>query len=180
MKAKSFLKYGFGFLFAFFLALPVDGLAQGDNEFDGDFWDHVQFGGGIGASFGSDYTDVSLAPGAIYNFNRYVAVGVGLNGTYVDAKDLYKSYIYGGSLIALFTPFEQIQLSTELEQLRVNNTYELNGGGNVKDNFWNTALYLGAGFRSGNVTLGVRYNVLFKKNENVYSEAFMPFVRFYF
>lgn len=180
MKANYFSKSAGRFTAAFFLVFSIGCNAQSDNPYDGDFWDHVQFGGGIGASFGSDYTDVSLAPGAIYNFNEFVALGIGLNGTYVDAKDYYSSYIYGGSLIALFSPFEQIQLSTELEQLRVNNTYDLVGGDTLKDNFWNTALYLGAGFRSGNVTLGVRYNVLFKKNENVYSEPFMPFVRFYF
>lgn len=179
MKANTFTKSVYGIIFTVFLTFSTVSNAQ-DNPYDGDFWDHVQFGGGIGASFGSDYTDVSLSPGAIYNFNEYVALGVGLSGTYVDAKDYYSSYIYGGSLIGLLTPFPQIQLSTELEQLRVNNTYDLPSGGNVKDNFWNTALYLGAGFRSGNVTLGVRYNILFKKNENVYSEAFMPFVRFYF
>jgi len=180
MKLFYFTKLQKSIVFAFFLTFSTICLGQEDNPYDGDFWDHVQFGGGLGLSFGSGYTDITIAPSAIYNFNQYVALGVGLSGTYVDAKDFYSSYIYGGSLIALFTPFEQIQLSTELEQVRVNNEYDVTNGSSIKDNFWNTALYLGAGFRSGNVTLGVRYNVLFKKNDNVYSEAFMPFVRVYF
>jgi hypothetical protein len=37
----------------------------------------VQFGGGVGLGFGSNYTDISLAPSAIYNFNEYVALGLG-------------------------------------------------------------------------------------------------------
>jgi hypothetical protein len=35
----------------------------------------VQFGGGVGLGFGSNYTDISFAPSAIYNFNEYVALG---------------------------------------------------------------------------------------------------------
>ena len=77
-----------------------------------DFWNDVQFGGGIGVSVGSDFTDISLAPSAIYNFNEYFAAGVGLQGSFVKVRtrepyyDGYKSYIYGGSLIGLFTPIE--------------------------------------------------------------------------
>lgn len=142
-----------------------------------DFWNHVQLGGGIGVSVGSGYTDVTIAPGAIYNFNRFVAAGVGLQGTYVRAKDNYEAYIYGGSLIGLFNPIEQLQLSAELEQMRVNRDFAGFGG---KDNFWNTALFLGAGFRTQNVTIGVKYNVLYNENDFVYSDPLMPFIRVYF
>lgn len=147
-----------------------------------------QFGGGIGLSIGSGYTDILLAPGAVYNFNQYLAAGAGLQGSYVRAKNLYESYIYGGSVIGLFSPIPQAQLSAELEQLRVNTTYDRfyyqpNTDGtrtSAKENFWNTALYIGAGYRVQNVTIGVRYNVLYDKNKSVYSEPFMPFIRAYF
>ena len=33
--------------------------------------------------------------------------------------------MYGGSLIALFNPIEEIQISTELEQLKVNRTFKI-------------------------------------------------------
>jgi hypothetical protein len=36
----------------------------------GDFWQNVQFGGGVGLGFGSNYTDISFGS-AIYNFNEY-------------------------------------------------------------------------------------------------------------
>jgi hypothetical protein len=145
-----------------------------------EFWQRVQFGGSLGIGFGSGYTDVTVAPSAIYNFNQYFAAGVGLQGTYVDVKNYYSSFMYGGSLILLSQPLEFIQLSAELEQLRVNNSYDTFAGPAVEDDFWNTALYLGAGFRQGNFTVGVRYNVLFKEDKYAYSEAFMPFVRVYF
>lgn len=142
------------------------------------FWQKVQFGGGIGLSIGSGYTDVTLAPSAIYNFNKYVALGLGAQYTYVKQKNYYASHLYGGSIIGLFNPIEQIQLSAELEQLRVN--VDLDGSNSNSQDFWNTGLFLGAGYRTGNVTLGVRYNVLYDKNDYVYSDAFMPFVRVYF
>jgi hypothetical protein len=141
-----------------------------------DFWEKVQFGGGIGLSFGSGYTDIALSPSAIYNFNETFALGMSLQGGYISSKNYYKSYTYGGSLIGLINPIPQIQLSAELEQLRINTDYNYLGS----DNFWNTALYLGGGYRSGNVTIGARYDVLHDDNKSIYSEAFMPFVRVYF
>ncbi|KOS08383.1 hypothetical protein AM493_16095 [Flavobacterium akiainvivens] len=161
--------------------------AQDDGS---DFWSHVRFGGGLGASFGNGYTDVMVAPGAIYQFNEYVAAGAGLQGSYVRQKYFYDSWIYGGSLIGLFNPIPEIQLSAEVEQLRVNLTYDDNY--NVPEpaypgytasrerNFWNTALFVGAGYNTGNVVVGVRYNVLFNERDYVYSDAFMPFIRVYF
>lgn len=143
------------------------------------FWNDVRFGGGIGLSIGSGYTNISLAPSAIYNFNQYFSAGVALQGSFVSSKNYFNSLHYGGSLITLFNPIEEVQLSVELEQLRVNNEYK-HTGVNYKDNFWNTGLFLGGGYRTGNVTIGARYNVLFNKNKNVYNDAFMPFVRVYF
>lgn len=149
-----------------------------DFKSNNNFWQKVQFGGGIGLSFGNRYTDISVSPSAIYNVNEYFAVGLGAQYTYVKVKEEYSSNLYGGSLITLFNPIPEIQLSAELEQLRVN----VKGIGNndFSSNFWNTGLFLGAGYRSGNVTIGARYNVLHDENKSAYSDAFMPFVRFYF
>ncbi|WP_366186224.1 hypothetical protein [Flavobacterium ovatum] len=143
-----------------------------------NFWDKVQFGGGLGLSIGSGYTDISVAPSAIYNVNQYFSVGLGAQYTYAKLKNSYTSNLYGGSLITLFNPLPEVQLSVELEQLRVNVTGI--SPNNFTDDFWNTGLFLGAGYRSGNATIGVRYNVLFKQNNRAYSDAFMPFIRFYF
>ena len=54
------------------------------------------------------------------------------------------------------------------------------GGIVIKLIFWNTALFLGAGYRNENITLGIRYNILHRDRDNIYAEAFMPFVRIYF
>jgi hypothetical protein len=144
-----------------------------------DFWNHVQFGGGLGLGIGNGYADIMIAPSAIYNFNEYVSAGLGLQYNYVKQRDLYSANMYGGSIIALFQPFNELQISTELEQLRINRTYDNNLIADSQD-FWNTALFLGAGFRNENVTFGVRYNVLHRDRDNIYAEAFMPFVRVFF
>ncbi len=145
----------------------------------GSFWSKVRIGGSLGAAFGSGYTDVVIAPGALYEINPYVGVGVGLQGSYVHQRDYYSTFMYGGSVLGVVNPIPQVQLSAELEQLRVNLDVHENYG-NYDRNFWNTALFFGIGYRADNVTIGLRYNVLFKERELVYSDALMPFVRVYF
>lgn len=145
-----------------------------------DFWEKVRFGGGLGLSLGSGFTNIAVAPGAIYDFNNYFSAGVGLQGSYVDVRDEFESYIYGGSLVGLVNPIDFLQLSAELEQVRVNSAYEISPTETIKDNFWNTALFLGIGYRAQNITIGVRYNVLFDDDTRVYNDPFMPFVRVYF
>ena len=143
-----------------------------------EFWKNVRFGSGIGLGFGSGYTNISLAPSAVYDVNKYFSAGLGLQYSYLKQKDLYSSSMYGGSIITLFNPIEQIQVSAELEELKVNVSY--NNSAISSNDFWNTALFLGAGYRTQNVTIGARYNVLYDSTKNVYGSAWMPFVRMYF
>ena len=145
---------------------------------ENNFWGDVRFGGGLGISFGNGYFSGTISPSAIYDFNRYFSMGPALQFSY-QSGEYFTSTLYGASLITLFNPIPEIQLSAELEQLRVNQTIELEGG-NFKDNFWNTALFTGVGYRNGNVTIGARYNVLFNDDEDIYTTAWSPFVRFYF
>lgn len=143
------------------------------------FWQKVRFGGGLGLNLGNGFTNVSVSPTLYYPLNEKVTIGSGLNISYIKNRDVYNSWIYGGSAIAIFNPIDYIQLSTELEQLRVNINYPtLNGY--YENNFWNTALFLGVGYRTQNITFGVRYNVLHKNSNNVYTDAWMPFVRIMF
>ena len=145
-----------------------------------DFWNKAQFGGGFGLNIGSGFTDITLAPNAIYNLNQYISIGAGLQGSIVSQKDIFSSVIYGINTITLFNPVEEVQLSIELEQVRVNNTFRNPTTGTKKDDFWNTGLFVGGGYRMENVTLGMRYNLLYNKDKMVYTDALMPFVRVYF
>lgn len=143
------------------------------------FWERVNFGGGFGLALGNNFTNITIAPSAIYNFNERFAFGTGLQYSYLKQRDLYASNVFGVNLIGLFNPIEEIQLSVELEQINVNNTYE-NVIGNARENFWNTGLFFGGGYRQENVTIGGRFNVLFDQNNDIYGSAFMPFVRVFF
>lgn len=144
-----------------------------------DFWQHVQFGGGLGLNVGGGFTNIAVAPSAIYNINKYFSAGAGLQASYVSVKNSYNSFNYGASAIGLINPIDEIQLSVELEELKINTSFE-SALGIPSKHFWNTGLFLGAGYRAQNVTIGARYNVLFNKSDSVYSDAFMPFVRVYF
>ena len=168
-----------GFVFLFGLNFKIFAQQNTQMNTKSDFLTKVQFGGGLGLGVGNGFTDIMVAPSAIYNFNDYVSAGLGVQYNYVKQRDFYSANMYGGSAIALFNPVEFIQISTELEQLRVNRTFNNSLGNNSQD-FWNTALFLGAGYRNENITFGVRYNVLHKDRDNIYSDAFMPFVRIYF
>ena len=159
------------------------------------FWQRVRFGGSVGLSFG-DFTNITVAPSAVYVVNDYFSTGFGLLGSYVSVRNTYQSTLLGGSLISLFNPVKEVQLSAEIEQLHVaavqqfattplgtNGSYSsLQTGApyELQSNFWTTALFIGGGYTTGNVTVGGRYNVLFNKNKSAYSSAFIPFVRVFF
>lgn len=144
------------------------------------FWENVQFGGGLGVGVGSGYTNITVAPSAIYNFNDYAAFGGGIQYGYLKQKGFYSSNVYGASLIGLFNPVELVQLSLEVEETNVHSTYIDNINGDYKRSFWNTGLFLGAGLRQDNFTLGARINLLYDKDKDIYGSAFMPFVRVFF
>src|SRR5690606_12103802 len=119
------------------------------------------------------------APGAIYQFNEYFAAGIGLNGTYNKRKNFYSSTILGGSVIALFNPIREIQLSAEFEELNITRKYEMDGA-NIRANYWYPGLCLGAGFSSAPTTIGLKFDVLYDKHKSIYAAAYIPFVRVYF
>ena len=131
-----------------------------------NFWKKVQFGGGLGLGIGSGFTDITVAPSAIYNFNELFSLGTGLQFSYISQKDLYKSTVAGVNVIGLFNPIEQVQLSLEVEEVNVSTKFQSVGNTTVKDNFWNTGLFVGAGYRMENITVGARYNLLFDKDKD--------------
>lgn len=143
------------------------------------FWDHVRFGGGIGLSFGDGFFSGTLAPSAIYKLNDQFSMGIGLNGTYNKQKNFYSSTIIGGSAIGLFNVLQELQLSAEFEELNVSRKWD-DSLGFEDDNYWYPALFLGAGYTAGNVTIGVKYDVLYDETKSVYADAYIPFVRVYF
>ena len=164
---------------AIMLISVVCSTSQAQSDDDDNFWRHVRYGGGLGLSFGDGFFSGTLAPSAIYEFNPQFALGLGLNGTYSKQRDRFKSTVFGGSVIALFNPINEIQLSAEFEELNVNRTFE-SSEGDFKDNYWYPALFMGLGYRTGNVSVGIRYDVLYDENKSIYANAWAPFVRVFF
>lgn len=146
------------------------------------FWKNVSFGGGLGLSIGSDYFMWSVSPSAIYNFNEHFSAGMGLSYMYLREKRFnnYSFSAYGGSLLFLYHPIRELQFSLEPEGMWVNYTFLATSTGRETERFFQESLFLGAGFRTGNVTVGARYNVLYNSKRNIYGTALMPFVRVYF
>ena len=166
------------FLCVMFIVFSFTISAQNENQ--SNFWNNVRFGGGIGLHLGNGIFSGSLAPSAIYDFNPYFSAGLGLNGSYSRQKDVFKSTILGGSIIALTNPFPEVQVSTEFEQVNVNTVFDNGNSSGITDNFWASALFLGVGYNTGNVIFGVRYDVLYNEEKSIYASPWLPFVRFWF
>ncbi len=154
------------------------GQAQEYNMFQNQMqpYNKWSFGGGVGLSFGNQITSINLAPMAVYKFSEQFSAGGSVQYNYLRRANYSTHHIYGVGVIGLYNVIPELQISAELEQLRVNSHYD--GIGN--DAFWNTSLFVGGGYRMGNVAVGVRYNLLYDKNNTIYTSAWQPFVRVMF
>tara|TARA_R110001583_G_scaffold83631_5_gene220713 strand:- start:1775 stop:2362 length:588 start_codon:yes stop_codon:yes gene_type:complete len=144
------------------------------------FIDDVRFGGGINIGVGSSYSTFSISPSALYDFSNEFSAGLSVTYVYVKNKSVINSTtnIYGGSLLAFFKPINTLQFSTEFEQLKIDQAY---ASLNENTSLWQPALYIGAEYVTGNISMGLRYDVLFDKTTNViYSSALSPVFRIYF
>ena len=143
------------------------------------FIDDVRFGGGINIGVVSSYSTFSISPSALYDFSNEFSAGVSFTYVYVKNKSTISSTtnIYGGSLLAFYKPINTLQFSTEFEQLKIDQKYAFAYGSDL----WQPALYIGAEYVTGNISMGLRYDVLFDKTTNViYSSALSPVFRIYF
>jgi hypothetical protein len=102
--------------------------------------------------------------------------GIGLNTTYSSFNN-NDIFVYGGSLMGIARPLDDLQFSAEFEQLRVNRSFN---DGALEENYWYPALFLGIGYSNGPVTFGIRYDVLYDEDKSIYANAYMPFVRVLF
>lgn len=143
------------------------------------FIDDVRFGGGINIGVGNTYSTFSISPSVIYDFSNEFSAGLSATYVYVKNKSTVNSTtnIYGGSILALYKPINNMQFSTEFEQLKIDQKYAF-----VNDSdLWQSALYIGAEYVTGNISMGLRYDVLFDKTTNVISSsALSPVFRVYF
>ncbi|CAL2087635.1 hypothetical protein [Tenacibaculum sp. 190524A02b] len=141
---------------------------------ESNFWNKVRFGGGFGLGFGNNNTTVAISPSAVYDFNEQFSLGLGVGYLY-NKQNNFSSNVYSGSIISLYNPMNEIQLSAEFEHLFVNRRSR-----SFTENYNYPALYLGAAYRTGHVSFGIRYDVLYDKNKSIFASPISPIVRIFF
>lgn len=149
------------------------------NAQEENFWSKVNFGGNIGFGFNNNGFSASIEPAAKYNFSPKFAAGVGLSFGYLNA-DSFKSTNYGGRIFSMYSPIPQLFLSAELQEMGVSRTTEVASAPDLKNNFWYPSLFLGAGYRMGNLHAGFRYDVLHNKNKGLFSSPISPYIGVFF
>lgn len=143
------------------------------------FWSKVRYGGNLGLGFGNNTFNLQVAPSAIYEANTYYATGLGLQLNYSKFNE--NTFLaYGATWMNFVNPIPEIQLSAELEQWRVNLSENSSFTQSTEENYWLMALFLGIGYRTSNITVGIRYDVLYDENRSIYANPWAPFFRVYF
>jgi len=145
---------------------------------DNNFWSKVRIGGNIGIGFTNDTFNGIIAPSAVYDFNNYFSLGFGVNFGYTDGRN-FTATNYGASVITLYNPLPALQISAEFEPMGVSRNFEIDGQ-NTSEDYWYPALFVGAGYRVGFMSVGLRYDVLYDSDKSIYASAYAPFVRVFF
>lgn len=139
----------------------------------------LKFGCGFGLSFVGG-TNIGLSPHLIYSISDKFSLGAGLQGNYTSIKDLQKTFTFGGNALAQYNPIPRLSTLVEFVQLKVNTTTEAVTG-DIEEDYWDTALFVGAGLNVTNkISLGAKYNLLYDSDESVYTSPIIPFVNITF
>lgn len=137
----------------------------------------------LGMGFGLNFvggTNISLAPRLLYDASKKVTFGVGLQYNYSAIKDLKKTSTIGGTLSTFYSPSQRFITLLEFAELNVTSKTETTDG-EIKDSFWESALFIGAGVNiTKKMTVGAKYNMLYKEDESVYTSPVIPFVNIAF
>ena len=130
--------------------------------------------------FGDSHSYFSIAPSVIYDFSSYFSAGLSGKYMYFKKKSGIErtTNLYGGSVLALFRPARALQLSAEYERLKLNEKIVYDVDNEIS--LWQPALYIGAEYVTGNIAMGLRYDLLYKKTNVIYSSALSPVFRVYF
>ena len=139
----------------------------------------LKFGCGFGLSFVGG-TNVNLSPNLTYKVSNKVSFGGGLQGSYSSIKNYQNTTTFGANVLGIYNPIKKISTLIEFAELRVATETETPQG-NSKNNYWDSALFIGAGINiTSKILIGAKYNVLYDENESVYTSALIPFVNITF
>lgn len=131
----------------------------------------------VGLGFGLNFvggTNLSLSPSLTYNVTKNLAIGGGLLFNYAAIKNIQKTTTFGINALVNYTPTKIILTTLEFSEMNVSSQSYIS---NTKNNFWESALFLGAGLQvTPKISLGAKYNLLYNKNKSVYTSPVVPFI----
>lgn len=137
----------------------------------------LNFGLGFGLNFVGG-TSVSLSPNLTYRLTNQFSIGAGLLFSYNGIKDLQKTTTIGANIVGNYYPIPKLITNVEFAEMHVNRNMIYT---DTKDNFWDSALFIGIGYQiTQKISVGGKYNLLYKKDKSVYSSPFLPFVNISF
>ena len=178
MKSQNFV--GFFLIYLISLCAFSQNNQPDSKKKKSEFWKNVHYGGNVGLDFSNSLTSINISPSAIYNVNNYFSTGAGVNFGYTNFRTSdITQFNYGLSLINLYNPINELQLSAELEYTFVNESQKISEQ-KITRNFNFPALHIGAGYRRGNFAVGLRYDLLYNEDKSIYSSPISPFARIYF
>lgn len=176
-------KYFLGF--SFFMLFSATSIASAQIQMDSiktvenpvEPAKNLNFGLGFGLNFVGG-TSISLAPNLTYKLTDQFAIGAGLLFNYTAIKDLQKTTTIGANILGNYYPIPKLLTTIEFTEMHVNRDMIIS---NIKDNFWDSALFVGAGYQiTPKISVGGKYNLLYNKDKSVYSSPFVPFVNISF
>ena len=134
------------------------------------------YGGfGLGISNNGFYMDVQ--PGLLFRIRPGFYMGANLQLTYQSYRNFGNRahfFVYGADALAMYLPWRFLELSIDYQYLFVRRKV-----GSAISRWEVPAFYLGAGYRTQNVAIGVRYDILYNPSRSIYPSAFTPYIRIY-
>ena len=138
----------------------------------------VRFYGGFGLGISNNGFYLDLQPGLMYRIKPGFYAGSNLQLTYQSVRNYglrSRYYVYGADALLAYLPWRYLELSVDYQYLFVRKSV-----GNTSTRWEVPAFYLGAGYRTRNVVIGLRYDLLYDANKSIYPSAFTPYIRIYF
>ncbi len=91
----------------------------------------------------------SIAQSAVYDISEPFSTGAGFTYMYFNRKSTSQetTNIYGGSILTLFRPLREIQLSVEFERIRLSKK-QISQEAIYP---WQEALFIGSEYATGNI-----------------------------
>lgn len=137
-----------------------------------------RLGGGMGLGFGDNsHFNLNISPYVGYEIAPEFEMGMTAGYQYSSWKDV-KQNLFSVGPFANYYPLPELFLRAHYEYFTGNTKFK-NLGESSTHTYDEDALWLGGGYRStGRVSFftGVMYNVLYKKDDSIFSSGFRPYV----